>query len=103
MSRMYLPKFCVFSVLICLSLQFGSSSSKCIALENCETLSWLNAMKGQISFGEKIELFKCNDVDDDLVHCPEVEEVKPDEDGNTTGDIEVDCNLGEPGCTDSSA
>ena len=81
MSQMHLLNFCVFSVLIILSLQHGSSASQCIALGNCETLSWLNAMKGHDAFGEKMELFKGKDADDDLVHCPMVEEVEPDKDG----------------------
>ena len=105
MSRMILPNSYVLSVLTFLLLQFGSSSTQCIELEKCETLSWLNAMKGQQGFEEKKELFKCKEMTNmtgqhELVNCPIVVPVKPDGDGNTEVDIEVECKPDDEHCTD---
>ena len=108
MSRIMLSKIYVFSILTFLLLQFGSSSSQCIGLENCETLTWLNAMKGQEGFEERKELFKCKAttntaVEHELVNCPIVVPVKPDADGNTEVDIEVVCEPDDKLCFDSTA
>ena len=108
MSGIMLSNFYyVFSVLTFLLLQFDSLSSQCIELEKCETLSWLNSMKGQHGFEEKMELFKCKNmtnmtVQHELVNCPIVVKVTPDDNGNTTVDIEVECKPDDELCFDST-
>jgi len=60
-------------------------------------------MKGQNAFEDKMELFKCNGFDADLVNCPKDVEVQPDDDGETNVEITVKCTIDEEGCTDNGA
>jgi hypothetical protein len=59
-------------------------------------------MKGQQGFEEKKNLFKCKDVQHDLVNCPIIATVEPDADGNTDVDIEVACEPDDKLCFDST-
>merc|ERR550539_1803153 len=100
MPQIFLPKFILFFVLALISFKLGSSSSQCIDLRNCRTLSWLNDMKGQRGFEEEKKIYAKGCRHGNFVNCPKILPVKPDADDKTDVAIKL-CHPEDKHCTDS--